>query len=171
MALNLLEFQRNLLERLQQAGTRSAAASSLGFLAGGQNWLVDLTDIVEVLALPALMPVPLTQPWFRGIANIRGGLYGVVDFSGFCGGKPLVDSPATRLIVLRGGARCALAVERILGICNPEFFKREADSAAGYVAAEYVGDNGSRWKCLDLKELDRDPAFAAVATAQNNHVN
>ena len=35
--------------------------------------------------MPAIATVPLTQPWFLGVANIRGNLYSVVDFAGFVG--------------------------------------------------------------------------------------
>ena len=32
-----------------------------------------------------VLPVPHTQPWFAGVANLRGGLHGVVDLAGFLG--------------------------------------------------------------------------------------
>ena len=35
--------------------------------------------------MPPIANVPLTQPWFRGLANIRGNLYSVIDFAGFLG--------------------------------------------------------------------------------------
>ena len=31
------------------------------------------------------MAVPHTQPWFAGVANLRGGLHGVVDLALFLG--------------------------------------------------------------------------------------
>ena len=39
--------------------------------------------------MPATVPVPLTHSWFRGVANVRGNLYSVVDFSAFQGGEPI----------------------------------------------------------------------------------
>jgi twitching motility protein PilI len=33
---------------------------------------------------------PLTQPWFLGLANIRGNLYSVVDLAGFLGRETVV---------------------------------------------------------------------------------
>ena len=59
----------------------------LGLVSGGQNWLVRLGDAGEVLTVPTLVHVPLTQSWFVGLANIRGNLFSVVDFSGFGGAR------------------------------------------------------------------------------------
>ena len=70
--LNLREFQQNLIDRLQAADLSDSRVSTLGVQIAGQNWLVDMVDIDEVLPLPALTPVPFTKPWFRGVANVRG---------------------------------------------------------------------------------------------------
>ena len=63
--------------------------SWLGVKIAGQNWLVEMADISEVLSLPRLAMVPLAQPWFRGVAMvsrrgqcagqfIRRGRYGLL---------------------------------------------------------------------------------------------
>jgi twitching motility protein PilI len=36
-----------------------------------------------------VQPVPYAQPWFLGVANLRGGLYGVVT-GGFVRAVPVV---------------------------------------------------------------------------------
>ena len=59
---------------------------------GGDNWFVALHQVSEVIPVPPTVPVPLTQPWFRGVANVRGNLYSMVDFSAFQGGD--ADRPA-----------------------------------------------------------------------------
>lgn len=86
--ISLREFQESLVRRLAeaQAGDRRAL---LGLQAGSENWLIDLTDSGEILPVPPLSPVPLTRPWFSGVANVRGTLFGVVDFSAFQQGAPI----------------------------------------------------------------------------------
>ena len=85
--ISLREFQQGLSERLVSARRGEGAQALLGIesgsdeLPGGSRWLIDLADSGEVTPLPPLTPAPLTKPWFAGIANIRGVLYGVVDFS------------------------------------------------------------------------------------------
>ncbi len=81
--LNLREYQQNLIDQLQAENLSVARVSTLGVRIAGQNRLVDMVDIGEVLTLPALTVVPFTKPWFRGVANVRGNLYGVVDVAAF----------------------------------------------------------------------------------------
>src|SRR5512140_2214469 len=80
---NLREFQQQVLDRLQQQASGSAQVSTLGVQVGQQFWLVDMTDISEVMPMPALTPVPLTKPWYCGVANVRGSLYSIVDLCAF----------------------------------------------------------------------------------------
>ena len=85
--LSLRDYQLELSARLQRAETDGRAASKLGLEAGGAAWLVDLTEAGEMLPVPPISAVPLARPWFRGVANIRGNLYSVVDFAAFLGGE------------------------------------------------------------------------------------
>jgi len=121
---SLRDFQKNLSERLASARRGETGAALLGVesgddgLPGGRHWLLDLTDSGEVSPLPPLTPTPLTQPWFAGIANIRGGLYGVVDFSAWRGGATTPRNAQARLLLIgaRHGNNCALLVTRALGL-------------------------------------------------------
>ncbi len=74
---------------------RRPAASKLGLQVGDDRWLVDLADAGEVIPVPPITAVPLTRPWFAGVANIRGNLYSVVDFAAFLGGAPVTFTDQT----------------------------------------------------------------------------
>ncbi|HQC81397.1 MAG TPA: chemotaxis protein CheW, partial [Accumulibacter sp.] len=82
--ISLHEFQSYLADRLAGAGSRNASGL-LGIQAGTEHWLLDLADSGEIVPLAPLTTVPLTKAWFAGIANIRGNLYSVVDWSAFLG--------------------------------------------------------------------------------------
>ena len=69
---SLREFQQSVAQRLRDLASRKSVASKLGFQVGSQNWLVTLTDVSEVIPVPAVMPVPRTEDWFAGVANVRG---------------------------------------------------------------------------------------------------
>ncbi|MGE5616947.1 MAG: chemotaxis protein CheW, partial [Bacillota bacterium] len=120
----LREFQLSVAERLRTAATRAALASKLGFQVGSDNWLVPLHQVSEVIPVPPMIPVPLTQGWFRGVANIRGNLYSMVDFCAYQGGEAIGPGMERRVILvserLVGGA--GLLVSRMLGLRNPEQF-------------------------------------------------
>lgn len=70
-----------------------SAAGLLGVQAGSDFWLISLFDSGEIIPLTPLTGVPLTKPWFAGIANIRGNLYAVADFPLFRARKPLHKTP------------------------------------------------------------------------------
>jgi twitching motility protein PilI len=162
---SLRDYQRELAARLKGAGG-GRAASKLGLLAGDESWLVDLADAGEVIPVPPITPVPLTRPWFRGVANIRGKLYSVVDFPAFLGGAAVALGEQARLLLLSERFRMggALLVDRSLGLRNPEQLQRRETRAAPspWVKAEYGDPQGVRWKELNVLELIRHPEFLEV---------
>jgi twitching motility protein PilI len=162
----LREFQLSVAERLRTASTRSALASKLGFQVGNENWFVALHQVSEVIPLPAMVPVPRTHSWFRGVANVRGNLYSVVDFSAYQGRDPTPPGVERRVILVseRLVPGAGLMVSRMLGLRNPEQFNAAAKPAGAqpWVAAAYTDAGGTRWLELDLPVLAREQRFLEV---------
>jgi hypothetical protein len=79
----LRELQGRLAERLQLARTEARQQSWLAIECEGLGLLVPLPMAGEIFSVGTLLPVPHTQPWFMGVANLRGGLHGVVDMAAF----------------------------------------------------------------------------------------
>lgn len=163
----LREFQLSVAERLRTAASsRTALSSKLGFQVGPDNWFVALHQVSEVIPVPASVPVPLTHSWFRGVANVRGNLYSVIDFSAFQGGDPISPGVERRVILvsdrLVGGA--GLLVSRMLGLRNPEQFNAapRPAGAAPWVGAAFTDAGGTRWLELDLPALVREQRFLEV---------
>ena len=163
----LREFQLSVAERLRTAATsKKALASKLGFQVGPDNWFVALHQVSEVIPVPASVPVPLTHSWFRGVANVRGNLYGMVDFSAFQGGDPIGSGMERRVILvsdrLVGGA--GILVSRMLGLRNPEQFNVAAKpaNAPAWVGGVFADAGGTRWLELDLPALVREQRFLEV---------
>ena len=161
---SLRDYQRDLAERLRNA-QGAANASMLGVQVDDEAWLVDLREAGEVIPVPPITPLPLTRPWFRGVANVRGNLYSVVDFAAFLGAGVCEGGAEARILLLgerfRSGA--ALLVDRALGLRNPaELRAREpAAGARAWLRGEYEDDSG-RWSELDVAALVRDAEFLAV---------
>lgn len=162
---SLRDYQRDLAARLQSAGA-GRASSKLGLRVGGERWLVDLTDAGEVIPVPDITPVPLTRPWFRGVASIRGNLFSVVDIGAFLGGGAAVPGEQARLLLLNERFRMgsALLVERSLGLRNPEQLRQRAAAPqrAPWIKAEYDDPLGAHWRELDVPQLVHDPEFLSV---------
>ena len=162
----LREFQISVAERIRTAATRATLSSKLGFQVGSDNWFVALHQVNEVIPVPPMMPVPLTHSWFRGVANVRGNLYGMVDLSAFQGGDAISPGMERRVIIvsdrLVGGS--GLVVSRMLGLRNPEQFNAapKPASAPPWLANAFTDAGGTRWLELDLPALVREPRFLEV---------
>jgi len=106
---------------------------------------VALHQVSEVIPVPNAVSVPLTQPWFRGVANVRGNLYSIVDFQAFQG-REVVGSGMERRVILiserlLGGA--GFMVSRMLGLRNPDqFTKLERPADAGSLGGRRVRGRG-----------------------------
>ena len=165
--LDLRSFQQELASRLASKTAAQVESSRLGVASADALWLIRLPDAGEVIAVPTIVPVPLTKGWFLGLANIRGNLHGVVDFPAFLGSAPVLHSSAARLILpaARGGGDGAgIVVERVLGLRNLAQFEpleKDAGAPAWHVARWQDGE-GRAWQEIDLALLARDPAFLNV---------
>lgn len=164
--INLRAFQQELSERLKHKTAAQVDSLRLALEAGEISWLVRLGDTGEVLPLPDPVSVPLTKPWFLGVANIRGGLYGMIDFGGFLTGNPTVRGIGARLVLLGSRfseIRAGLVVSRVLGLRNLTEFTPVEDAGPGAWASRTWRDkNGAEWRELDVSRLAQDAEFLQV---------
>ena len=168
--LDLRAFQQELASRLAAKTAAQVEQSRLGVACAGAQWLIRLADAGEVIAIPAVATVPLTKPWYLGIANIRGNLYGVVDFGAFLGdssGSPPSSGAAPRLVLFGprvGELRAGLVVHRVLGLRNlAELGKADAPAGApAWYGPRWTDREGGSWQEIDLAMLAQDPAFVQV---------
>ncbi len=165
---SLREFQQAVAQRLRDLSASRSLASKLGFQVAGQNWLVSLTDVSEVIPVPAVMPVPMTEPWFRGVANVRGKLYSISDFSRFQGGADTPSGIERRVILVadRIIEGSGLLVSRMLGLRNPDQFTMEplveADAAQPWIRARMRDASGALWLDLEMAKLAGSLRFLEV---------
>ena len=77
--VKLREFSTQLAQRLKEAPGMATEPTRLALRVGSENFLVEMGLAGEIVPLPDIAPVPWTKPWYRGLANVRGRLIGVVD--------------------------------------------------------------------------------------------
>lgn len=179
----LRDLQSRLAERLSQARRESRASSWLALECAGQGLLVPLASAGEIFPIGALLPVPHTRPWFIGVANLRGGLHGVVDLAAFLGlrapfapaaqdsGAAAAPEPLreqARLLALNPaiGAQCALLVDQLAGLRSEEQLRREPGDGAtrpGFAGALWRDAGGRIWQEIDLSALARHEQFLGIA--------
>ena len=162
---SLREFQAYLARRLAGASDQSAAGL-LGIQSGAEYWLLNLSDSGEIVPLTPLTSVPLTKHWFVGIANIRGNLHAIADFSAFQGKEATPQNTSSRLLLIgtRHGNNAALLVPRALGLRNMDDLTPVAtDPNAPLWASEaYTDKEGRRWKMLNVRQLLVDENFMDI---------
>ena len=82
----LRDLQSRLAGRLQAARSEGVSVAAwLAVQAGGRDYLLPLNQAGEIFPWTGVQPVPYTQAWFLGIANLRGALMGVVDLAQLLG--------------------------------------------------------------------------------------
>jgi twitching motility protein PilI len=171
----LRELQSRLAERLQAARTEARTANWLAVESAGHGFLLPLSDAGEIFPFAGFVPVPHTAPWFVGVANLRGGLHGVVDLAGFLGFKNTSASVVptdnvrdqARLVAFNPmlEVNCALLVERLAGLRGKEQLQPEPDAAHGrpsFVGGLYRDGQGRKWQELSLGALAADEAFLKI---------
>jgi hypothetical protein len=114
-----------------------------------------------------VLPVPHTQPWFMGVANLRGGLHGVVDLaaSWACASPLARDACATRpgcwpstqpWAALRGAGRPPGRPAQCRAADVPT---ADGSRARPLPAALYRTPRVGRWQEIDLAALARTSSF------------
>ncbi|MEY4911359.1 MAG: hypothetical protein RL761_1022, partial [Pseudomonadota bacterium] len=88
----LRELQTRLAEKLQavRSGDVASVAAWLAVDSGGRKYLFPLSQSGEIFPWTAIQKVAHTQNWYMGVANMRGTLFGVVDFANFVQGEKSV---------------------------------------------------------------------------------
>ena len=169
----LRELQARLASRLQTAKAQGLSLSWLAVRAGGGHYLLPLAQAGEIFSLTDLQPVPYALPWFAGVVNLRGSLYGVVDLAAFVG----ADRGATRAESVPGEAsvvtfntalevNSALLVDALAGLRHVESFSASEPAAAEapvFFGHRYTDANGVTWQEINLQLLSQWPEFLSIS--------
>jgi len=163
---SLREFQSQLAEKLKLSEVSRGVVSKLGFIAGGRHWLVDLDQVNEVVTVSGLTEAPWVQPWFIGVASVRGVLYGCIDLAAFMGLAEPMPAGESRLLLIhpRFGLNAALRIDRPLGLrvlagLQPEPQLPDADA---WLIARWRDADGQVWDEISMQALATTPAFLDV---------
>lgn len=162
---NLRDFQEAILLKLKEATEQGATESTsrLGVTSGSKNYLINLNEVKEVLPLPPLQTVPLTKPWFLGVANVRGNLYNISDLAQFMGMPPTHKSASNRILLLstESTTQVALVIESLIGLRNIETMQLQKHDKANLTFSKqsYLDSDNNEWFELDVESIVQNPDF------------
>lgn len=170
------ELQTRLANRLRSARDEGLSVSWLAVKAGGRNYLLPLAQSGEIFPIGGVQPVPFALPWFLGVVNLRGGLYGVVDVAGFM--ADVAHAPPAKVASQRSAAQsvvtlssvldvnCALLVDTLAGLRNPQVFTTtlpvEPDAPA-FFGNRFADADGQSWQEINLQALSQHPRFLSIS--------
>jgi twitching motility protein PilI len=126
-------------------------------------------EVVEILSMPALTPVPGSQPWMLGVANVRGTLLPVVDLKQFLEGERTVLNESQRVLVVRQpGGDVAVTIDEMYG--QRSFVDAQGIDMAPVAEGRYAHFierayriNDQDWGVFSLERLARTPEFRQAA--------
>ncbi len=163
---SLREFQSQLAEKLKLSEVSRGVVSKLGFIAGGRHWLVDLDQVNEVVTVSGLTEAPWVQPWFIGVASVRGVLYGCIDLAAFMGLAEPMPAGESRLLLIhpRFGLNAALRIDRALGLRALAGLQSEPSlpNADAWLIGRWRDADGQVWDEISMQILAAMPAFLDV---------
>ncbi len=178
----LRDFQRRLADRLQAAPAAGVQSAWLAVEAGGTRYLIPLAQAGEIFPAAVVHPVPYTQPWFLGVASLRGTLHGVVDLACFlrppagpaapaASSAPAVPSavpdPEAQWVTLSASldVQCALRVDRLIGLRGRDAYptaRPPLEGAPDWLGRVLQDAGGTPWQTLDLQRLSQRPQFLQI---------
>lgn len=174
----LLDYEHRSLEHVAGLPEQLDAPGlwrGVGYRIGRRRLASGFEEVVEILPLPQVTPVPGSQPWMLGLANVRGNLLPVADLKQFLEGERTVLHEAQRMLLVRqDGGDVAVLIDELFGQRSFVPAQRLDDPvlvASGIPAGRYSHfiDQGFRldghdWGVFSLERLTRTPEFRQAAS-------
>lgn len=169
----LRELQTRLASRLLAARSGTVSPSWLAVKAGQANYLFPLEQAGEIFPLGNVQLVPYCRPWFMGVTNLRGGLFGVVELAAFVGDRSVhartEQALAQASVVTFNAAlelNCALLVDTLAGLRKREAFSDAVALPEGspvYFGNRFTDLDGVQWQEISLRSLSQFPEFLSIS--------
>lgn len=165
-------YERRSLAHAVQLPERQFAQDvwrGVGYRVGNHRLVSDFREVVEIVPMPPVTPVPGAQPWLLGVGNLRGNLFPVVDLKYFLEGQRTVQQEGHRVLIMRqAGGDVALSIDELYG---QRSFETSQQVDAGAIArgryAHFVerafNDGSHDWGVFSLSLLSRTPEFRQAA--------
>lgn len=170
----LLDYERRSLGHVAGVPDQIDAPGlwrGIAFRLGSHLLAASFSEVVEIISVPPLTPVPGADAWLLGVANLRSSLLPVVDLKQYLEGERTVQHAGTRALVVRqSGGNVAVLIDELLGQRNfhlGQLAPGEDIGTSGYAPfvqqAYRVGD--VVWGVFDMARLTRTPEFRQAAAA------
>jgi twitching motility protein PilI len=137
----------------------------VGFRLGQRRLVSSFDEVVEILPLPPVTPVPGAHAWMLGVANVRGSLLPVVDLKQFLEGERTVVHEGQRMLIVRqSGGNVAVLIDELFGQRTFNDSHRaevagENDGRYGHFVSQSYRLADTSWGVFSMSTLTRTPEF------------
>ena len=139
----------------------------VGFSVLGENCVIPLNELSEVLEVPKCIKLPRVKSWVCGLANVRGRLLPIIDAADFFGGALAGPLRERRVLVLdRDGIYVGLIVDTVHGIKSLPLSEYRETRHNGPLAPFVEGSFSEEGRGLPLfcvQKLVEDSQFLSVS--------
>lgn len=154
---------------LSQQDNIQGAWSGIGFRLADMHFLIPLDHSREVFPVPAqITPVPKSQQWIFGIANLRGDLLPIIDLQLYLQGvSAKIDKRSRIMVINHPDVYSGLLVDEVYGL---KHFQRPPESQQTGLHMNLrpylrgiISQPDRQWYVLDFHKLADDPRFINAA--------
>ena len=137
----------------------------VGFRLGQRRLVSSFDEVVEILPLPPVTPVPGAHAWMLGVANVRGSLLPVVDLKQVLEGERTVVHEGQRCLVVRqAGGNVAVIIDELFGQRTFNDTHRtdasgDNDGRYGHFVGQAYRLADQTWGVFNMNLLTRTPEF------------
>ena len=141
----------------------------VAYRVGAHRLASGFDEVVEILSMPVVTPIPGAESWMLGVANVRGTLLPVVDLKQFLEGERTVIHESQRVLVVRqSGGDVAVTIDELFG--QRSFVEAQGIELVGVADGRYAHFidrayrvNDQAWGVFSLERLTRTPEFRQAA--------
>ncbi|MFA5684368.1 MAG: chemotaxis protein CheW [Lysobacteraceae bacterium] len=121
----------------------------VGYRLGSRHLASSFNEVVEVITVPSLTPIPGGLNWLLGLANVRGNLLPMVDLKLFLEGERTVQHENQRALVVRQpGGNVAVLIDELHG--QRHFVDAQRCEAGGIAEGRYADYVGQAYRLGDI---------------------
>ncbi len=165
------------IERRSRQGISNSSAqdgnhkawTAIGFRIAHDNFLIPLNETLEIFPVPKqVTPVPKSEPWVFGIANLRGEMLPLFDLKYFLSGQATKLSKRSRIIVINHPELYSgLLLDEVFGLKHfpqePDYNNSSADDSFSPYLNGNISQQEEHWNVFSFHKLTADLRFLNAA--------
>jgi twitching motility protein PilI len=153
------------ITKISKQAVHADAWSAIDFKMAQVNYLVPITEVLEVLLVPSqITVVPKSKAWVYGMTSLRGELLPIFDLKCFFFGQTSNTNSRSRILVINHlGLYFGLLIDEVFCLKHFQGQPKQNLQQEGSLISSYLSGSISQkevfWDVFSLQKLTSDPRF------------